>query len=93
MRPSLPGDEFYIGWQDPPPGSVRRTLARAAGLLLVLAAGVAVLLSAVQGPLRGGRFEFGVEREFEGVVSERPAPSLRVARPGRFEGLDSAAVP
>ena len=93
MRPSLPGDEFYIGWQDPPPPGVRRTLVSATRLLLALAAGLAVLLSAVQGPLRGGRFEFGVEREFEGVVSERPAPSLRVARPGRFEGLDSAAVP
>jgi hypothetical protein len=93
MMPGMPGDDFYIGWQDPPPQSVRRTLVGATRLLLALAAGLAVLLATVQGPLRGGRFEFGVEREFEGVMSERPAPSLRVTRPGRIEGLDAAAVP
>ena len=93
MMPAFRGDDFYIGWQDPPPPGVRRTLMSATRLLLAVAAAVAVLLASVQGPLRGGRFEFGVEREFEGVVSERPAPSLRVARPGRVEGLDAATVP
>ena len=90
MMPAFGGDDFYIGWQDPPPPGVRRTLMSATRLLLAVAAGVAVLLASMQGPLRGGRFEFGVEREIEGVVSEHPAPSLRVARPGRVEGLDES---
>lgn len=94
MMPGWGGDEdFYIGWQDQPPPGVRRALFGAARALLVLAALVALLLAWGQGPIRGGVFEYGVEREFEGLLSERPAPSLRVERPGRLAALGAQTVP
>jgi hypothetical protein len=34
-----------------------------------------------QNPVDRGRFEFGVEKEFEGVLLERPVPRLRVSPP------------
>jgi hypothetical protein len=85
MMPGWGGDaDFYIGWQDPPPPGARRALFAAARTLLVLAAVVALLLAWGQGPLRGGAFEYGVERSFEGLLSEGPAPCLRVKRDGQL---------
>jgi len=94
MMPGWGGDaDFYIGWQGQPPPGARRALFAAARALLILAAAVALLLAWGQGPLRGGAFEYGVEREFEGLLSERPAPSLRVERPGQLAALEGQDVP
>ena len=48
--------------------------------LLVLAAVVAIV-AASQHELPSGVFEFGVQREFEGVLFETPLPVLRVEGP------------
>jgi nitrite reductase/ring-hydroxylating ferredoxin subunit/DMSO/TMAO reductase YedYZ heme-binding membrane subunit len=73
--------EFYVGYlpQAPP------RLARHTKLVVAALAAVALCVSAVvathQRELRDGRFEFGVEREFRGMLEARPYPMLRVARP------------
>lgn len=77
---------FYIGWQArAAPGAVR--FARAAVLLGALAALAAgALWAASQRGWQPALFEFGVEREFEGVYQHTPVPHLRVARPGADGG-------
>jgi len=86
-------DDFYVGWQDHPEEGVRRAAAGATRVLLGLAVVAALVLGFGQPPLRGGVFEYGVEREFEGIVSEEPAPSLRVERPGHLAALPGQELP
>lgn len=75
--------DFYIGYQGRAPAGLGRFLRRATVALIVLAAAVAAALAALQGEPDPGVFEFGVVRELEGVIRERPHPLLRVDRPGR----------
>lgn len=71
-------DEFYVGYLErSPPGIAARTrmavlVAFVVGLLL------AVILVFAQSRFDQGTFEFNVDREFLGVVVERPYPMLRV---------------
>ena len=71
-------DELYIGWmRESPP----RTAARTRGgvlLLLALGAVLALLLASGQGAFDRGTFEYGVERDFDGLLIERPYPLLVV---------------
>ena len=73
--------EFYVGWQERAP--VRLGARTRAAVLALAALGlcVAFVAAAHQRALGASRFEFGVEREFRGVVEARPYPTLRVARP------------
>lgn len=75
----MSSDDFYIGWDDGGRSPLPRTWVL--GLVLVLAAvgaGITSLLSAAP----ASRFEFGVERDFEGVLRHVPYPTLQVERPG-----------
>lgn len=75
--------DFYVGYQAKAPHSTRRFLAPriiGVGAIAVL---VGALIVLTQSPFADSHFEFGVERTFEGVVSEFPYPTLLVARPGR----------
>lgn len=76
-------DEFYIGYQDRTPASLARFLRRiAVGLALPLFG----LRASLQQPQPSGRFEFGVYRDFEGVLYTDPLPYLRVAGQGSDRG-------
>jgi len=82
----LSSDEFYIGWRETsPPGFARRTRS-AAVTLLVLAIALGALVGASQSTLPPAVFEFGVARDFQGTLVERPYPMLRVRRPGAGAG-------
>ena len=83
------GDDFYVGYQGQAPPALGRFLRRIVLALVALAAVVAVGLAALQGPFDPGVFEFGVERDFEGVLQERPYPLLLVPRPGAAGGEPS----
>ncbi len=72
--------EFYIGYQEVAAQGSARFIRRAVVLLLALAALVATATTFKQGPFSDAVFEFGVEREFEGVLVESPFPVLRVDR-------------
>lgn len=69
--------DFYIGYADRAPAGlarrVRGCVALLAAALVLAAAGVA----AVQRPFGDGRFEFGVTREWEGVLLAAPLPLLQ----------------
>lgn len=74
--------ELYVGYlPQSPPRQARFTR----GVVLALFAACLAVVSLValaQTPLRAGQFEFGVLREFRGVLASAPHPHLRVQRPG-----------
>ena len=68
--------EFYVGYQaKSPPGLARRTRIVVVSLLF---AAVAVALSVLmlEKPFEPGVFEFGVVKEFEGILRANPIPML-----------------
>jgi hypothetical protein len=78
-------DDFYVGYQPRAAPSLARWWRR-----LLVVAGILVPLTAAkialeQQPFAPGLFEFGVERELEGVLLFTPAPLLQVSRPGSAE--------
>ena len=68
--------EFYIGYQSQAPAETGRFLRRVVGLLILGGGALAVMLASLQQPFDPGIFEFGVVREFEGVLVETPVPAL-----------------
>lgn len=75
-------NEFYVGYlSHAPPGLARRTRWIALGLF-ALAVVLAVLLVRAQSGFGSGVFEWGVLREFRGVIEADPYPVLAVERPG-----------
>jgi hypothetical protein len=89
VRPVAGGDDFYIGYRHRAPSGLARFLRRTVVALGLSAAVVAAALAGLQGAFDPGVFEFGVLRDFEGVIDERPHPLLLVDRPGRAGGEPS----
>ena len=74
--------EFYVGYLPlAPPGLARRVRVVVIALVLV-ALGLAALLVTAMSGFGSGVFEYGVEREFRGVIEAEPYPVLAVERPG-----------
>jgi nitrite reductase/ring-hydroxylating ferredoxin subunit/DMSO/TMAO reductase YedYZ heme-binding membrane subunit len=73
---STPDLPFFVGWQKVLPLSLHGFLPKfVLGLMMLIAA----LMSAIawmQNPIDPGTFEFGITREFEGVLYETPVPML-----------------
>ena len=81
-----PQDEFYTGYlPQAPPGIARRVRVAVIGLF-VLAIAVAAILIVGQKPFAVAAFEFGVVRDFAGVIEEAPYPTLVVERPAGASG-------
>jgi len=72
-------EEFYVGYLPQAPAALARRLRLVVGGLLLLIALIALLLVTRQQPFGEGRYEFGVERNFDGVLRERPVPLLITA--------------
>ncbi|MEP7272334.1 MAG: hypothetical protein ABI882_12590 [Acidobacteriota bacterium] len=75
-------DEFYVGYEPQPAPGIGSLVRRLAWLLLLVLALVGVFLVVGQKRLPAAVFEYGQQREFEGVIRERPFPTLNVERPG-----------
>ena len=75
-------NEFYVGYLPKTPVGIARLIRIAIVSLLVVAAMGAILFASVQRTFSSSAFEFGKPRDFEGIIEERPYPSLLVARPG-----------
>ncbi len=79
MPPKSQG-EMYVGYQKAAPPALARFTRRAVALLLASVALFAAATAFDQGPFSASVFEFGVEREFEGILVETPFPMLRIDR-------------
>lgn len=75
-------NEFYVGYLPKAPPRIARLIRIAIVSLLVVVALGAVLFASVQRTFSPSAFEFGRSRSFEGIIEERPYPSLLVVRPG-----------
>jgi len=75
--PAAQGD-FFIGWQSKMAPALARFTRTAAIFLAVLVPATVGGVVWFQHPIDRGRFEFGIENQFEGVLYERPIPRLRV---------------
>jgi hypothetical protein len=75
-------EEFYIGYQPKAPSGLAALIRRVAVALLALSAVISVIVVIGQRKFPASFFEFGREREFMGIVHERPFPMLLVTRPG-----------
>jgi len=71
--------DFYIGYAPKAPVELGRWVARVVIGLVLIGLAVGALLTLSQAPFANSRFEYGVYREYSGVVEARPYPILRTA--------------
>src|SRR5262249_60509528 len=69
-------DEFYIGYEPKMPAHIAHRVATGVVALAAAAAAAAIVAMLAQQTLPASRFEFGVTREFTGVLRRSPYPSL-----------------
>jgi len=74
-------NDFYIGYYPKASKKQGALLWKIVAGLLVLAGAVAVTLTMMQPDFPPSAFEFGVERDFEGIITEAPYPVLNIPRP------------
>jgi len=73
-----PAAPFYIGWQSKMPPALSPVMRKTGIALAVLIPALTGGIVAFQNPVDRGRYEFGVEKTFEGVLYETPVPRLRM---------------
>ncbi|MFK8014405.1 MAG: hypothetical protein AB8G17_03035 [Gammaproteobacteria bacterium] len=78
---------LYVGYQSHAAKGTARFLGPRIVGMLAIALLIALLVVLVQRPFAVASFEFGQTREFNGIVSEFPYPTLLVARPGRSDDM------
>ena len=71
-------DEFYIGYLKQAPPKLSKTVRAIALGILVVCVGVAFAAATQQQPADSGVYEFGVEKTFEGYLSETPLPNILI---------------
>lgn len=79
-------DDFYIGYEERAPRGLVRFVRARVVLFCAAAAALAGAFAAFQERFAPSRFEFGVERSFEGRLEHLPYPVLAIERPGRDAG-------
>jgi hypothetical protein len=77
-------DDFYVGYEPEMPPAFVRPVRLAAAMLVLGACALAVGLVLAQQAPSDGVFEFGRERQFEGLLLEHPYPLLRASDGGRY---------
>jgi len=74
-------DDFYIGYLKSAPSGLATVTRNRILFLLGIALMVGAGITALQSRFWPGVFEFGTYRDFEGIILERPYPTLLVERP------------
>lgn len=72
-------EDFYVGYLPKAPGSLGRWIARMTAALLVTGLAVGALFVFGQASFADSKFEYGIYREYAGVIEEWPYPILRTA--------------
>jgi len=72
-------EDFYIGYLPKTPGSLGRWIARIVAALMVAGLAIGACLIFGQAPFADSGFEYGIYREYTGVIEEWPYPILRTA--------------
>jgi hypothetical protein len=71
--------DFYVGYLPKTPAALAKWLTRTASAIFLGGLAVGVLLIFDQPPFAASKFEYGVYREYSGVIEEWPYPMLRTA--------------
>jgi hypothetical protein len=74
-------DDFYVGYLPQAPESLGRWLRRLVPGMVLVVAILAIVLVTRQARFGHGFFEYGVERQFTGIVLELPYPTLLTMNP------------
>lgn len=74
--------DFYVGYLPKAPPALARFMRKIVFALGLLAMTAALVLVTGQMRFANSAFEFGKQRDFEGVIVARPFPTLLIARPG-----------
>jgi len=82
-------DEFYIGWEAKAAAGIRKSVRRAVIFVLLLALLVPAVLALSQRMIGTSVFEWGVIKDFSGILFTSPYPYLLVPRPGDTAGQTS----
>jgi len=72
-------EEFYVGYVSKAPASLAKWVTRIVVAVVLAGLTVGALLIFDQAPFAASRFEYGVYREYTGVIEEWPYPILRTA--------------
>ncbi len=79
--------DFYVGYLPKAPDGLARYLGPRVLGVVAIGALVAALIALSSRPFASAQFEYGVQRSFEGIVSEFPYPTLLVRRPGHSTAM------
>lgn len=71
--------DFYIGYALKAPVSLGRWVARLASGLVLTGLAIGALLTWQQAPFADSKFEYGIYRDYAGVIEDWPYPILRTA--------------
>ncbi len=82
---------FFIGWQSKMTAELAQSLKKAVIPVAALIPAVTAIVVWLQNPVDRGRFEFGVEKTFEGTLYEFPVPRLHMET-GEGKSVDRILV-
>ena len=87
MKTTNRQNEFYIGWEAKATPSIGRTVRKVVVVLLSLAVLAPIAFAFSQRLIGASVFEWGMHKDFSGILQTRPYPHLLVPRPGNPSGL------
>ena len=75
-------NEFYVGYLPKAPAGISRRVRTIVIAFMVIGVAGAITFAAVQRTFAPVIFEYGKQRNFEGIIERKPYPTLLVKRPG-----------
>jgi hypothetical protein len=87
MKTTNDQNEFYIGWEARAAPGIGRTVRKVVVALLSLAVLAPIALAISQRMIGASAFEWGMHKDFSGILQTQPYPHLLVPRPGNPGGL------
>ncbi len=84
-------DEFYVGYLPAQAPALAKFTRLRVTALMALVLGIGALLITSMGEFSSAVFEFGVERDFEGVLAKGTVPVLHVERPDNVASAPSTS--